>query len=177
MPPRERPFHKRPHVLFLIVSAGVLIALLLAMTGFWAMMQREYSRVFPAAEAILEDWRKADYEALYAATSPHWKTRHTREQMTGLWRAINRELGPLLRWEKPAMELHTNPNSPKLAILRYDAEFEKGPARMTLRLLQTADGWDLAGYRIQSPLLEMEIRSELLPPELLDRGAEGAAGP
>jgi hypothetical protein len=144
-------------VLAVITVVGGGIGLLVLARSGAALDTASKAYTEEAVVAIAANWEP---DELWKRASPHLRKIATRDQISGLFNAAKRSLGPMLEYRgSQGQALIGIINSRQSISARYVAtgNFQKGSASFKIALVKEGGTWMIEGFHIDSPVLMQQL--------------------
>jgi hypothetical protein len=145
------------------ILGGILLAFVLVVAGgggyFFVYLgprldASSKAYVDQALPAVVNDWSR---EALWTRAAPEFKNAVSAEQLDGLFEKFSQALGKLQSYDGSSGEANMSLllNEGKITTARYKSQmrFEKGPAEVSVGLIEHDGQWQILSVTFNSPLL------------------------
>lgn len=131
---------------------GIMICAGIAFVGYQAFSAGQ-AEVDKDVDAFFHGLHGADVDELYeTTTTPEFKSVTSKADFADVARLIRERLGPLKSKQTRNFFAKTTTEG-TFADLVYDAEFEKGPATIEMRMKRGQGSWRILQFRVDSKLL------------------------
>ncbi len=138
---------------------GVLLLLILALGACTLLFTKGVDASEPRARLYMQDWSRLNLEEAHRSHADAWKAKDDLATYRRFATTMHQILGPVLSADRESAFLGRF-NGQNQATFTFQVHFQKGPGKITLKLIEEHGDWRVFGVNFSSDLITEALRCQ-----------------